>query len=139
MATETLDNERGAPSTYDELIGVLEALPVLVREKRRRDRLSLRRAAELTGVGFNTISRFEQGEACSLGNAVQLLRWVGERTAPPPADRWVTWAGVDHLDQPITRRGVFVAETGDGRADVVEDEGSPWSLTIAELTFEDAR
>lgn len=56
---------------------MLEALPVLVREKRRRDRLSCRAAGGASGVGFNTVSRVERGEHCSLENALALLRWVG--------------------------------------------------------------
>lgn len=72
------DNEHRVPTSYEELISILEALPTLVREKRRRDRLTLRGAGERSGIGFNTLSRVEQGEQCSLSNALRLLHWVAE-------------------------------------------------------------
>jgi predicted transcriptional regulator len=54
-------------------------LPLLVREKRRRCNLSLRAAAEQTGVSYPTILRCEQGvKEVSLTNATILLRWIGD-------------------------------------------------------------
>lgn len=68
----------GDLSSYDEIVAVLDALPILVREKRRRDRMSLRAAGDAAGVGFNTLARIEGGEKhCSLPNAISVLRWLG--------------------------------------------------------------
>lgn len=67
---------------YAELIEVLEALPLLVREHRRRLKLTLREAGERAGVGFNTLYRLESRVGdCSLSNALAILRWLG---ADPP-------------------------------------------------------
>ena len=67
---------------YAELIEVLEALPLLVREQRRRLGITLREAGEQSGVGFNTLYRIEaRVSECSLSNAVAILRWLG---ADPP-------------------------------------------------------
>ncbi len=71
-----------APSSYDELIGVLDALPVLVRETRRRRRLSLRAAGEACGMGFASVQRCESGAGLHLETVVALLRWLG---SPDPA------------------------------------------------------
>ena len=71
-------------TSYDELVGIIEALPVLVREKRRRLTLGLRAAADQSGVGMSTISRFENGENLSQDGLVALLRWVG---TPDPAEQ----------------------------------------------------
>lgn len=61
-----------------ELLEVLDLLPLPVREKRRRDGLSVRAAARDLRVSFSTLSRVEHGEDCSLSNARTLLAWVGE-------------------------------------------------------------
>lgn len=70
------------PTGYDELISVLDSLPLLVRETRRRRGLSLRAAAPLVGVESTTIHRCEQGDNLRLNNAVALLRWVGSPDGP---------------------------------------------------------
>lgn len=49
------------PIGYAEITGVLESLPVLCREARRRKGLSLRSAADAWGVSFSSISRLEAG------------------------------------------------------------------------------
>lgn len=72
-------NPDGVPSSYGELIDVLFALPTLVREKRRRDGLSLRAAGDDSGVKFNTVTRTERGEHCSLENVIRLMRWLDGR------------------------------------------------------------
>ena len=64
------------PTGYAELISVLEVLPVLVREKRRREGLSLRAAAKATGEVASTLSRFENGVDVQMTTALSLLRWV---------------------------------------------------------------
>lgn len=67
----------GPPTGYTELVEVLEALPTLVREKRRRESLSLREAAEQAGTSAATILRFERGDSVDFrGTALPLLKWV---------------------------------------------------------------
>ncbi|HEY9418066.1 MAG TPA: helix-turn-helix transcriptional regulator [Pseudonocardia sp.] len=64
-------------SPYSELIGILDAPPLLVRENRRRLGLSLRAAAKQIGVADSTIHRTEQGnDVPSLTNAIAMLRWI---------------------------------------------------------------
>src|SRR4249919_1349584 len=52
---------------YDDLIVVLETLPLLIRETRRRKGLSLRAAGNVLGVTHPTIMRWERGETVGLG------------------------------------------------------------------------
>ena len=67
----------GAPTSYTELVDVLILLPTLVREKRRRDSLSLRSAARNIGIPPSNLTRFEKGEDVYLiGTALPILRWV---------------------------------------------------------------
>lgn len=70
-------SDDGVPAAYTELISVLEALPLLVRETRRRKALSLRAAAVDSGVQMSTLQRCEQGAGMHLASVVPLLRWVG--------------------------------------------------------------
>lgn len=68
----------GSLTTYEELARVVESLPMLVREKRRRDGLSLRDAADQVGCSFSTITRFEKAEDGWNGRLLpDLLRWLG--------------------------------------------------------------
>lgn len=72
-------------STYDELVEVITNLRFLVREKRRRERLSYRAAAEavgLSGKSGSTLHRFEGGQDVSAENLVALIRWVGAAARP---------------------------------------------------------
>jgi len=67
--------------SYAEIARVVELLPTLVREKRRRDGLSLRAAGDQTGVAASTLMRFEHGTGgVSWEKVPVLLRWVGEVT-----------------------------------------------------------
>lgn len=69
--------EDGSPTPYAELAAVLDALPLLVREARRRHGHSLRMVEEQTGVPFNTIRRLEGGEAWPMmKHAAALLRYI---------------------------------------------------------------
>lgn len=45
----------GKPTSYSEIVTLLGDLPMLVREKRRRNGLSLREAARQVGVSFSTL------------------------------------------------------------------------------------
>lgn len=77
----TANNE--PPAGYAELLRVLDNLPLLVLEKRRRLGLSQRAAAKQTGLTFSTICRAEQGYDMHLSTAMQLVEWVGKPDAPP--------------------------------------------------------
>ena len=63
-------------TTYTELAIVLDNLPLLLREERRKRRLSLRQAGEQIGVSFSVVRRFEEGSDCVLSNAVRILQWI---------------------------------------------------------------
>lgn len=69
-------------SSYAELAGLLDALPVLLREARRRRRLTMREAAAEMGCSISTVCRIEAGEDCVLSNALAVLRWLGSDGAP---------------------------------------------------------
>jgi transcriptional regulator with XRE-family HTH domain len=72
-------NANGRLSAYDEVIQLIESLPVMVRETRRRRQMSLREAAVSAGCSFSTISRIEQGKGtASLESFVVLLKWCSE-------------------------------------------------------------
>lgn len=49
----------------------------LLRERRRRDGLSLREAAEDVGVSFNTLARIEKGHVPDVGTFQRIAEWVG--------------------------------------------------------------
>jgi len=67
----------GTLTTYTELAAVVEQLPLLVREKRRRDGLSLREAARQLGCSFSTIGRLESGGHGWNGRLLaDVLRWL---------------------------------------------------------------
>lgn len=66
----------GVPTSYRELISVLDSIALLCREKRRRNGLSIREAGRQVGVSFATISRMEGGEDVALSTATKLLSWL---------------------------------------------------------------
>lgn len=66
------------PTSYGELADVLASLPLLTREKRRREGLSVREAGRQLGMAFATVSRFEAGEDVVMSNAIKILRWLGD-------------------------------------------------------------
>jgi transcriptional regulator with XRE-family HTH domain len=65
-------------STYTEIVEVVVNLRFLVRERRRRERLSLRALGRMTGLSASTIVRFEQGNDISTEGLLTLVRWVGD-------------------------------------------------------------
>lgn len=65
-----------APTPYDDILAVLDNLPVLVRETRRRKGASMREVGRQTGMAASTVMRVEKGIDCSLENAKVLLRWA---------------------------------------------------------------
>lgn len=71
---------RGDLAGYDDLIAVLETLPVILRETRRRKGLSTREAAEHLGVSFSSVSRWERVDLCVPDRPaiIRILRWAAE-------------------------------------------------------------
>ncbi len=64
---------------YTELLAVLECLPLLVREARRRKGHSIRASARVCGMSFSTISRFENRVGdIQLDGVCALIRYVAE-------------------------------------------------------------
>lgn len=51
-------------------------LGALLREKRSREHLSIRQAAEAAGVSFSTLSRIESGSQPDLATFLRLCRWL---------------------------------------------------------------
>lgn len=71
-------------TSYAELAEVLDNLPILVREKRRRARLSLRATGEALGCAASTVMRFETGQyGIDTATLARIVRWLGE---PGPSD-----------------------------------------------------
>lgn len=67
-------------SSYAEVVEVITNLRFLVREKRRRDRLSLQATATQAGISSaSTVHRFEQGRDVSTDILVALIQWVAAR------------------------------------------------------------
>ncbi len=52
------------------------------KQRRRVECLSLRAAAEQIGIGFNTLTRLEQGYDASFSNALAVLDWLARPAAP---------------------------------------------------------
>ena len=67
-------------TSLNELIEVLEGLPMTFRTMRRVRGVSLRQCEKETGVGFNTLSRFERGITRKTGLAtpslIAICRWL---------------------------------------------------------------
>ncbi len=69
-ATETLLG-------YDEICDVLAAVPVILRETRRRNGLSMRDAGDRIGVAASTVMRWERQHAePSTSDIIAILRWA---------------------------------------------------------------
>lgn len=75
----TTDSRQARPhrKTYDELVRVIAAAPVVLHETRRLRGATLRDVGAATGVAFNTLSRFERGHTVQSDNLVAILRWIG--------------------------------------------------------------
>lgn len=69
-------------TSYDDVLLVLTGLRADVVAGRRREGLSQRALAELTGSSMMVISRFERGEGdVQLGTVLRLLTWLAGRSA----------------------------------------------------------
>jgi len=61
---------------YDEIIAVLAAVPVILRETRRRKGLALREAGDQLGIAASTVMRWERHEQePSTTDIIRILRW----------------------------------------------------------------
>jgi ribosome-binding protein aMBF1 (putative translation factor) len=66
-----------APLGYGEIIAVLAAVPVILRETRRRKGESLRGAADRLGIAPSTVMRWERHEQePSTTDIIRILRWA---------------------------------------------------------------
>ena len=65
------------PTSYAELAALLDSLPLLIAETRRRKGLSIRSAAKEIGCSFSTVLRIEAGEDYNSRITPKLLRWIG--------------------------------------------------------------
>ena len=68
----------------------IEQLGTFVAGRRAKDGLSLREAAEITEVSFNTLSRVERGQTPDLNSFRKIVDWLGlpaERFFSPPRRR----------------------------------------------------
>lgn len=72
----TTTRSKDAQSTYSELAELIALLPVLVREHRRRNRLSMREAARQIGCAPSTISRLDAGFDVSSHHVTVILHWL---------------------------------------------------------------
>jgi transcriptional regulator with XRE-family HTH domain len=61
---------------YGEIITVVDNLPVILREARRRKQASMRDVAKETGLSLTTVSRAEAGENIRTDSMTTLLKWV---------------------------------------------------------------
>jgi transcriptional regulator with XRE-family HTH domain len=75
MAARRMSTER--PTAFSEFAEVLEILPHLIHNTRRRKGLSLRAAASEIGISFTTLTRIEHGSAFNSSILPVLLRWLG--------------------------------------------------------------
>jgi transcriptional regulator with XRE-family HTH domain len=63
--------------SYGEIIDLLDALPTLIRETRRRKGLTLRQAEKVLGLSYATISRYETGtQGPDVTNLRKILLWM---------------------------------------------------------------
>jgi|GEM_PF-3177534 len=79
-ARRTLDlamSETTPLTGYDELIELLNAVPTILRETRRRKRMIMAEAGQEIGVAASTIMRWEKGEAePGIQGIIKILRWA---------------------------------------------------------------
>lgn len=74
-------------TTYGELAEVIEALPLLARERRRQKRQSVRAAAAEIGMSFSTLSRLENGADLNSDSLAAVLRWLDAPETTPDAPK----------------------------------------------------
>lgn len=62
--------------SYSEVIAILEALPVILRETRRRKDASLRQAGEALGLSNTGVLNVERVGNPTLDTSIRILRWA---------------------------------------------------------------
>jgi transcriptional regulator with XRE-family HTH domain len=99
----------------------ISELGVLLRQRRREKRLSLRDLADEIGVSLNTLSRVERGHVPDLANFQRIIDWLDV-----PADMFLEPSGADFSTPEFVARHL--------RADpLLPEEGA---ARIAELVRE---
>jgi transcriptional regulator with XRE-family HTH domain len=66
----------GTLMSYDEVIAVLEAVPVILRETRRRKGCSLRQAGAELGLSNTGVLQVERVGNPTLATTIAVLRWA---------------------------------------------------------------
>lgn len=75
---------RAARIGWTEVVNALADLPATIKAARTRAHLSVRDIEALTGVPFNSVSRFERGHDLLLSNALPLVRWLAGQVLDQP-------------------------------------------------------
>ncbi len=73
-------------STYAEMAGMLDELPIIVKAARRGQRLSERELARRIGLSPMTLSRVEQGREFSSVSLRAILLWLDNPQSTPEGD-----------------------------------------------------
>lgn len=72
-------------TSYAEMIEVVQNLHMLVRERRRARRLSMRAAAGEMAIPVSVLHRMHNGSGVSLENLVMILNWLDRAEALCPS------------------------------------------------------
>ncbi len=64
------------PTTFTEIVAVIDTMPVILLNARRARALSQREAAAQIGVSFSTVSRMETGGEFSSVSLRAVLTWL---------------------------------------------------------------
>lgn len=103
-------------STYQEMIQVLSDLPIIMREARRQERMSLRALGRHLDLAASTLSRLERGEGGALDTVVTVLTWLDGRGVTPNLKKSESLTRLtDTIDPaPASRPLVTVHQSGRG-------------------------
>ena len=64
------------PTSFEEMIGVLDDMPIILLNARRARGMSQREAAGIIGLSFSTLSRMESGGEFSSVSLKAVLAWL---------------------------------------------------------------
>lgn len=67
-----------SPLDFAHVVDVIRRLPYLLREKRKRDELTQREAAQQIGISQTTVFRIENGDGVVLRKAEAALCWLAD-------------------------------------------------------------
>lgn len=65
------------PTPYAEVLEVIDNLPTIVREARRRKGMTTRQVAATLNLAPSTVTRAEQGKGVHTDTLTTLLHWAG--------------------------------------------------------------